>query len=164
MEPEKKQGVTTTEPSSQLLIRNVRPTYNAQGTPVLEPLTGSFPPPLSKHAHRETVIALPHQKHGRGESVSRKRGQAIKYGPQGCMSFSSQFQHSTATSSLGGLNSDAPVKKRGKAIGWAKRHKMEAPLGSARMGFIPHMVSVLVEEVIFLFSINLFLLNINLTH
>lgn len=125
MEPEKKQGVTTTEPASKLLIRNVRPTYNGDGTPVLEPLTGSFPPPVSKPAGRQTVIALPHQKHGRGESVSRKRGRVRR----GCMSFSSQHQHSAATSSLGGSSSEIPVKKRGRPVGWSKKQKMEAPLG-----------------------------------
>ncbi|XP_074378230.1 AT-hook motif nuclear-localized protein 10-like [Apium graveolens] len=139
MEPEKKQGGTTKEPASQLLISNVRPTYNADGTPVLEPLTGSFPPPLS---NRETVIGLPHQKYGRDESRGRKRGRAKKYGQQGCMAFSSQLQHSAATSALGGSTSEAPVKKRGRPPGSAKKHKMEAPLGTARMGFIPRMVTV----------------------
>lgn len=155
MEPEKK-SVTTTKPSfttpvtktpapSKLLIRNVQPTYNADGTPVLEPLTGSFSPPLSKLARRETVIALRHRSYSRGESVSPKRGRPKKYGlqgcmqgrtqvegiggmgPQGCMPFSSQFQHSATTPSLGG--SKAPVKRRGRPLGMTKKHKMEAPLG-----------------------------------
>uniref|UniRef100_A0A161XWY7 AT-hook motif nuclear-localized protein n=1 Tax=Daucus carota subsp. sativus TaxID=79200 RepID=A0A161XWY7_DAUCS len=159
MEPGKsKEVVTTTKPSftasaattqahSQLFIRNIKPTYNAQGTPVLEPLTGSFPPPQSQPAGREAVIGLPHEENRRGGSVSRKRGRPKMFGPQGCMAFSSysQLQHSNANSSPGGSSLKARVK-RGRPLGEIKQHKMEAPLGSASRGFIPHVVTVQAGE------------------
>lgn len=156
------------QPQQQQVVQSMRLAYSADGTAVYKPHSGSSPPPYQPKAATEVFAApLPPPQHNlnisMGESVKRKRGRPRKYGPDGSMAltliaspasappssvaFSPPLQSpQPATSPLGESASGSSMKKvRGRPPGSSKKQQMEA-LGSAGIGFTPHIISVKAGE------------------
>ncbi|XVE94364.1 hypothetical protein REPUB_Repub02eG0002500 [Reevesia pubescens] len=159
--------------ASQPMIQNMRLAFTADGTAVYKPITTASSPtyqPAEGSACGSPVTQGQGQGQGQAmndmsmgmvmgsEPLKRKRGRPRKYGPDGTMplplipppSSLTLTQSNTNTNSGGGgfpsaFSSTSTKKARGRPPGSGKKHQLEA-LGSAGVGFTPHVITVKAGE------------------
>ncbi|XP_022720634.1 AT-hook motif nuclear-localized protein 10-like isoform X2 [Durio zibethinus] len=156
---------------SQPVIQNMRLAFSPDGTAVYKPITVSSPTyqPASSYGGAEGSTGGPpvtqaqalNMSMGMGnEPMKRKRGRPRKYGPDGTMPLALVPAPSTVSvtqSNSGGFPSPPPPsggsatsptsmkKARGRPPGSGKKQQLEA-LGSAGVGFTPHVITVKAGE------------------
>ncbi|CAK9163755.1 unnamed protein product [Ilex paraguariensis] len=155
---------------SQPVVQNMRLAYSGEGTAVYKPFSGSSPPFQPTSASVEAPaggLILPHSLNmNTSDSIKRKRGRPRKYGADGTMALALTPPAVTVNTSggsfspppgppaaagppSGGLASPNSLKKgRGRPRGSSKKQQLEA-LGSAGIGFTPHVITVKAGEVSF---------------
>lgn len=163
-------GVQNSSLQSQPAAQNMRLAYGADGTPVYKPVTPSTTPSyqssmagVSGNVGIEGSAGggsmLPHGFNINSvgsEQIKKKRGRPRKYGPDGSMALalgsgppsgSGGFSPSPmANSASEGLASPNSLKKsKGRPPGSKKKQQLEA-LGSAGIGFTPHVIDVKAGE------------------
>ncbi|KAJ0987117.1 hypothetical protein J5N97_005473 [Dioscorea zingiberensis] len=146
-------------------MQNLRLVFTPDGQAVYKPVGTSSPPYQGSgggggggggagDGMPAQAVAQPHNLNvNMGEPVKRKRGRPRKYGPDGTMALGltpASAQPVTSTFSLVGSAGAAspadPTKKaRGRPPGSGKKQQMAA-LGSAGIGFTPHVISVKAGE------------------
>ncbi|KAG9456637.1 hypothetical protein H6P81_001145 [Aristolochia fimbriata] len=140
-------------------MQNMRLAFSSEGTPVYKPVTASaaqYPGtgPTGAGAGEGSTAPVMVQ-HGinmnMGEPMKRKRGRPRKYGPDGTMALALTPVSTAASVPQSGTGSGFPspthsVKKaRGRPPGSGKKQQMAA-LGSAGIGFTPHVITVKAGE------------------
>ncbi|XP_068652099.1 AT-hook motif nuclear-localized protein 10-like [Aristolochia californica] len=145
-------------------LQNMRLAFSSEGTPVYKPVTASAPQypgtsPTGGGADGSSAPAM--VQHGinmiMGEPVKRKRGRPRKYGPDGTMALALTTVSPGASVPQSGGNgsgsesvfpspTQSSMKKaRGRPPGSGKKQQMAA-LGSAGIGFTPHVITVKAGE------------------
>ncbi|GMJ10537.1 AT-hook motif nuclear localized protein 10 [Hibiscus trionum] len=161
--------------ASQPVIQNIRLAFNADGTAVYKPFASSSPtyqPASGGGGGAEGSTGGPAVTQGQGQALNtnmgseplkRKRGRPRKYGPESAMPVAVIAPPSvsvTQSNSGGGFPSSTPPpppsggsaasptstkKARGRPPGSVNKPKLDA-LGSGRVGFTPHVITVKVGE------------------
>ncbi|XP_078444041.1 AT hook motif DNA-binding family protein [Wolffia australiana] len=136
------------------LLPNMRLAFTSDGTAIYKPVAGVAPTFSSggEAAVVESGGAMPVHGLQMGSvepSMKRKRGRPRKYGPDGTMALalspvSGVGSGQTAGSPLSG-SSPATKKARGRPPGSGRKQQMAA-LGSAGIGFTPHVITVKAGE------------------
>nr|DAD46490.1 TPA_asm: hypothetical protein HUJ06_016427 [Nelumbo nucifera] len=152
----------TPVPSQASGMPNMRLAFSSDGTAVYKPVTGGTPAyqtsggastaggPGGGDGSSSAVM-----QHGlnmnMGEPIKRKRGRPRKYGPDGTMSLA-LTPATPAVPPSGGFSpsavspsSSSMKKARGRPPGSGKKQQMAA-LGSAGIGFTPHVITVKAGE------------------
>ncbi|WOL13958.1 AT-hook motif nuclear-localized protein 10 [Canna indica] len=150
---------------TQPAMQSMRLVYSQDGTAIYKPITTSPspapppPPPAAAAAPYHggggggggsgsievpsPVMPPPGININMGEPIKRKRGRPRKYGPDGTMALAL-----IPTSTAGGFSpssADPSKKVKGRPPGSSKKKQMAA-LGSAGIGFTPHVITVKAGE------------------
>ncbi|XP_068647285.1 AT-hook motif nuclear-localized protein 10-like [Aristolochia californica] len=141
-------------------MQNMRLAFSSEGTPVYKPVTApspQYPGTSPTGGGGEGSAAPPMVQHGvninMGEPVKRKRGRPRKYGPDGTMALAlTPVSGAASVLQSGGTGSGFPSptqssmkKARGRPPGSGKKQQIAA-LGSAGIGFTPHVITVKAGE------------------
>nr|XP_010927314.1 AT-hook motif nuclear-localized protein 10 [Elaeis guineensis] len=166
-------GMQKSPVQSQPSMQSMRLAFAPDGTAIYKPITTSSPPPPPYQGGGgagstgggdgpSPAAITPHGLNiNVGEPVKRKRGRPRKYGPDGTMSLALTTVSPTAAvspgsggfspSSAGAGNPassasvEAMKKARGRPPGSGKKQQLAA-LGSAGIGFTPHVITVKAGE------------------
>ncbi|KAJ0087558.1 hypothetical protein Patl1_09342 [Pistacia atlantica] len=152
-------GIQKSVVQPQPVVQNMRLAFSSDGTAVYKPVTPPSPTYQPNPADGgPTGVTSPqgaNMNMGGSESMKRKRGRPRKYGPDGTMALAlvpsptSAFANQSGGggfSPQGGSASPNSLKKvRGRPPGSSKKHQLEA-LGSAGVGFTPHVITVKAGE------------------
>ncbi|XP_058070337.1 AT-hook motif nuclear-localized protein 10 [Magnolia sinica] len=142
-------------PQQPPAMPNMRLAFSSEGAAVYKPIMGSPPSyPSGGSADGQTAPITQHGLH-MSEPMKRKRGRPRKYGPDGTMALAltpvSPPVPPSGGSVGGGLSSPTSPsatsmkKARGRPPGSGKKQQMAA-LGSAGIGFTPHVITVKAGE------------------
>nr|DAD41882.1 TPA_asm: hypothetical protein HUJ06_016205 [Nelumbo nucifera] len=145
-------------PSQPSGIPNMRLAFSSDGTAVYKPVTSSTPSyQTSGGGSGGDSSAGAIVQHGlnmnMGEPMKRKRGRPRKYGPDGTMALAlTPTSPGGGVPASGGFSSSSAAspsssikKNRGRPPGSGKKQQMAA-LGSAGIGFTPHVITVKAGE------------------
>ncbi|CAK9141231.1 unnamed protein product [Ilex paraguariensis] len=158
-------GGESYEVQVQSSMHNVRLGYSGDGSAMYKPMVSS---PSPTPTYQLTVSGVggdgsavaaavaapqPSINTSAGESMKRKRGRPRKYAPDGSMALtvkstpplSGTVQPPTPPSAATGAVSASSGKKRGRPFGSGRKHQVAA-LGSAGVGFTPHIITVKAGE------------------
>lgn len=165
-------GLQKTPPASQPNVQSMRLSFSTDGAAIYKPVvTANSPPYQSSGPSAGTgpggvgdSSVVPHGLNmNMSETLKRKRGRPRKYGPDGTMSLAispasaapavpisqspSNFTPPPPTSGGGSTSptSTSMKKARGRPPGSSRKQQMEA-LGSAGVGFTPHVITVKAGE------------------
>ncbi|CAK9150211.1 unnamed protein product [Ilex paraguariensis] len=170
-------GGESYEVQVQSSMHNVRLGYSGDGSAMYKPMVSS---PSPTPTYQLTVSGVggdgsavaaavaapqPSINTSAGESMKRKRGRPRKYAPDGSMALtvkstpplSGTVQPPTPPSAATGAVSASSGKKRGRPFGSGRKHQVAA-LGSAGVGFTPHIITVKAGEAVFGLALGLVVL------
>lgn len=143
-------------------VYSVRLVTSSDGTAMYESISSSSPPPYTVgggYGDGNSVASAPHGLGvSTGEAFKRKRGRPRKYGPNGTVALPLTVVPPSASAppaAVGGFSlsssgaataaAEAMKKARGRPPGSSKKHQLKA-LGSAGIGFTPHIITVKTGE------------------
>ncbi|KAG6500582.1 AT-hook motif nuclear-localized protein 10-like [Zingiber officinale] len=161
-------GVQKSQAQAPPTIQSMRLAYTQDGTAIYKPISNTSPSPTPLAAAAASASApAPHLGGGGGsagsvtegsspatlhglsinigEPLKKKRGRPRKYGPDGTMALALNPTSAAGSMPPGGfsssVNSDPTKKVKGRPPGSGKKQQIAA-LGSAGIGFTPHVITV----------------------